>query len=92
MTWDVQIYLMRQLAAWTPASPAAGSAQERLDQALEDMDTAVVDAETAMAEGDWAGYGEAQERLSDALERAMAANAELGGTGVPAQPSDGGEG
>nr|WP_245810352.1 UPF0182 family protein [Brachybacterium massiliense] len=76
----------------SPAPPAAGSAQERLDQALEDMDTAVVDAETAMAEGDWAGYGEAQERLSDALERAMAANAELGGTGVPAQPSDGGEG
>ena len=72
--------------------PAAGSPEERLDQALTDMDTAVTDAETAMAAGDWAAYGDAQTRLSDALNRAIAANQELGGTGVPAQPSDGGGG
>lgn len=74
-------------------APAAdGSAQERLDQALEDMDAAVVEAETAMEEGDWAAYGEAQEKIGDALERAISANQELGGTGMPEQPSDGGEG
>ncbi|MDN6303768.1 MAG: hypothetical protein L0J57_12090, partial [Brachybacterium sp.] len=75
------------------SAPAAdGSAQERLETALTDMDAAVTDAETAMAEGDWAAYGEAQERLADALNRAIAANEELGGTGVPTQPSDGGGG
>ena len=66
----------------SPAPPAAGSAQERLDQALTDMDTAVADAETAMADGNWTAYGEAQERMADALERAIAANQELDGTGV----------
>ncbi|WP_193104119.1 UPF0182 family protein [Brachybacterium sp. FME24] len=69
----------------------AGSAQEQLDQALADMDTAVADSEEAMAAGDWTAYGEAQDRLADALNRAVTANTELGGTGVPA-PSDGGEG
>jgi hypothetical protein len=55
------------------------------------MDTAVTDSETAMAEGNWTAYGEAQDRLADALNRAVQANQELGGTGAPAA-SDGGEG
>ena len=75
----------------SPAPPAAGSAQERLDLALTDMDAAVADAETAMADGNWTAYGEAQERMADALERAIAANQELDGTGVP-EPSDGAAG
>ena len=59
--------------------PAAedGTPQERLDQALADMDQAVQDAEAAMAEGDWTAYGEAQDRIADALNRAVAANQEL---------------
>ena len=61
----------------SPAPPAAGSAQERLDLALTDMDAAVADAETAMADGNWTAYGEAQERMADALERAIAANQEF---------------
>ena len=76
-----------------PAAPGAGaqgSPQERLDQALKDMDAAVKDGEKAMSEGDWAAYGEAQKRVSDALNRAVQANKELGGS-APA-PSDGGEG
>ena len=76
-----------------PADPGAGdqgSPQERLDQALKDMDAAVKDGEKAMSEGDWAAYGEAQKRVSDALNRAVQANKELGGS-APA-PSDGGEG
>ena len=76
----------------SPAPAADGTAQERLDSALKDMDTAVTKSETAMAEGDWTAYGEAQKELSDALNRAIAANEELGGSGVPAQPSDGGGG
>src|SRR5699024_3202247 len=74
------------------SSAADGSAEERLDQALTDMDAAVADAEKAMEDGDWAAYGDAQQRLSDALNRAIEANEELGGNGVPAQPSDGGGG
>ena len=31
------------------------------------------DSQTAMEEGDWAAYGEAQDRLDDALGRAMTA-------------------
>lgn len=73
-----------------PGAGAQGSPQERLDQALKDMDAAVKDGEKAMSEGDWAAYGEAQERVSDALNRAVQANKELGGS-APA-PSDGGEG
>lgn len=76
-----------------PADPGAGdqgSPQERLDQALKDMDAAVKDGEKAMSEGDWAAYGEAQKRVSDALNRAVQANKELGGS-APA-PSDGREG
>ncbi|MGO1945996.1 UPF0182 family membrane protein [Brachybacterium alimentarium] len=69
----------------------SGTSQEKLDSALTDMDEAVADSEKAMANGDWAAYGEAQERIADALNRAVAANEELGGTGTPA-PSDGGEG
>ena len=73
------------------APAASGSAQERLDQALTDMDTAVEASETAMSEGDWAAYGQAQDDLADALNRAVEANQELDGTGTTA-PSDGGEG
>ncbi|MDO5661616.1 MAG: UPF0182 family protein [Brachybacterium sp.] len=63
--------------ATTPA--ADGTPQERLDQALADMDEAAIDAEQAMEEGDWTRYGEAQDRLEDALQRAIAANNELQG-------------
>ena len=76
----------------SPPPATTGSAQERLDQALEDMDAAVNEAESAMESGDWAGYGEAQQRVSDALNRALEANQELGGEGLPVEPSDGGGG
>ena len=56
------------------------------------MDTAVADSEKAMAEGDWAAYGDAQDRLADALNRAVQANQELGGSGTPPASDGGGEG
>ncbi|MCT1430399.1 UPF0182 family protein [Brachybacterium muris] len=64
-----------------PAAPGDGTPQERLDRALADMDQAVKDSEAAMAEGDWTAYGEAQDRVADALQRAIAANQELEGSG-----------
>src|SRR5699024_10021290 len=74
------------------SSAADGSAEERLDQALTDMDAAVADAAKAMEGGDWAAYGDAQERTSDALNRAIEASEELGGNGVPVPHSHGGRG
>ena len=44
-----------------------------LDSALSDAADAMEDSQTAMEEGDWAAYGEAQDRLDDALGRAMTA-------------------
>ena len=69
-----------------------GSAEERLNQALADMDQAVKDSDAAMAKGDWEAYGKAQDKLSDALNRAIAAQEELGQTVPTTSPSDGGEG
>ena len=54
-----------------------GDARERLNTALEDMSQALKDAEDAMANGDWAAYGEAQDRVTEALERAVDAENEL---------------
>lgn len=43
-----------------------------LSQALQDAGKAMKDADSAMKKGDWSGYGEAQKRLEEALEKAMA--------------------
>lgn len=45
-----------------------------LDQALRDMQQAISDRDAAMKAGDWAAYGEADQRLNDALERALQAS------------------
>ena len=60
-----------------PAAPGEGTPQERLDQALADMDQAVKDSEAALEAGDWTVYGEAQDRVADALQRAIEANQAL---------------
>ncbi len=44
-----------------------------LDAALQDAREAMEDANAAQREGDWAAYGEAQDRLQQALEDAIAA-------------------
>jgi len=74
-----------------PAAPS-GDPQAQLDQALADMQTAEQDAQTALTNGDWAAYGDAQQRLADALDRAMTASDQLKAGGGGAQPSDGGGG
>lgn len=43
-----------------------------LSQALQDAGKAMKDADSAMKKGDWSGYGEAQKRLEEALDKAMA--------------------
>ncbi|WP_278236700.1 UPF0182 family protein [Isoptericola sp. AK164] len=54
-----------------------GSPQARLDAALQDANEALTDSNQALQDGDWAAYGEAQERLQAALEEALAAEGEL---------------
>ncbi len=48
-----------------------------LDQALRQAQQAIEDGQAALAEGDFAAYGEAQDRLQQALESALAAEQAL---------------
>ncbi len=54
-------------------------AQARLQAALEDARVALADSSVALAAGDWQAYGEAQDRLTAAVEAALAAEAQLAG-------------
>ncbi len=49
------------------------SASAALTKALRDMQSAIADRDEAMKAGDWTAYGEADERLRDALARALEA-------------------
>ena len=53
----------------TPPSSGAGD----LQSALNDMRSALADRDAALSAGDWAAFGEADDRLRDALERALLA-------------------
>ncbi|PFG42395.1 hypothetical protein ATJ88_1053 [Isoptericola jiangsuensis] len=55
----------------------AGDPQTRLDAALQEASQALTDSNEALQDGDWAAYGEAQDRLQAALEDALAAEGEL---------------
>jgi uncharacterized membrane protein (UPF0182 family) len=57
--------------------------EEELAAALSDAKQAYADAQAALREGDFAGYGEAVERLGEALDRA----AELSGAPVEEPPT-----
>ena len=70
-----------------PGTPGDSTIQEELADALEEASAAYEDGQAALAEGDFAGYGQAQQRLEDALQRAADAAAELGLSEVPT-PSD----
>jgi len=61
-----------------PTAPA-GDARSRLDAALAEANDALRAGQAALAAGDFAAYGDAQDRLSIALEAAIAAEAELEG-------------
>ena len=61
------------------ATPGDGQSPA-LRQALADAQEALADAQAALQAGDFAAYGEAQERLEDAIARAVAAQ-EAGGSG-----------
>jgi uncharacterized membrane protein (UPF0182 family) len=62
------------------------TAQQQLENALADAAAAYERGQEALATGDFAAYGEAQQDLAAALERAQAAAAELGLAAPPATP------
>ncbi|MFY9263758.1 MAG: UPF0182 family protein [Arcanobacterium sp.] len=68
-----------------PSSPApvapSGTPAADLAEALDDAAQAIKDSEAALAEGDWAAYGAAQDALTDAIERAIAAQERLNAEG-----------
>ncbi len=63
-----------------PVVPPAGGGDARaeLNAALQDAATAMEESQAALQAGDFAAYGAAQQRLQDALERAIAADDALG--------------
>jgi uncharacterized membrane protein (UPF0182 family) len=65
----------------TTTAPTTGNARADLDAALQDANKALQDGQAALKEGDFAKYGQAQQRLQEALQRAVAAENALEGSG-----------
>jgi len=61
----------------SPTTPVDQDAAAALQTALGQARTAITDSEAALAAGDFAAYGEAQQRLQDAVDAAIAAEGRL---------------
>ncbi|MCI7551838.1 MAG: UPF0182 family protein [Actinomycetaceae bacterium] len=61
-----------------PADGATGDAQQRLTQALNDAQKAIEESNAAQRNNDWTAYGQAQQKLADAIEAATKAQQDLG--------------
>lgn len=70
-------------------TPGDGSGEEPaaptgdLATAIQDIQDAYAEGQAALEAGDWQAYGEAQERLQEAIERAVAASPEGGSVTIP---------
>ncbi|WP_045074946.1 UPF0182 family protein [Psychromicrobium lacuslunae] len=62
----------------TPTPGENPTARAALTKALQDASQAIKDGQAALAKGDFASYGTAQKKLSDALAAALAAEGKLG--------------
>ncbi|MGB1078780.1 MAG: UPF0182 family protein, partial [Candidatus Nanopelagicales bacterium] len=71
--------------------PSTGDPVTDLAIAIDDAQRAYQDGQDALADGDFAAYGEAQDRLAEALARAAQAEAQITGGGAAAPPDGGGE-
>ena len=75
-----------------PADPAAPEApattpEQDLAKAIIDANKAYTDGVAALAAGDFAAYGEAQDRLSEALDRATTAGSQIAGESLAPTPA-----
>lgn len=64
---------------------------EQLAQALQDAKSAMEAGTKALSGGDWAGYGESQSRLQEAIERAVQLDSQISGSASQNQDSQGKE-
>src|SRR5699024_9415930 len=71
---------------------ANATAQQQLNDALARAGDAMEDASAAMSDGDWAAYGEAQDRLKSALQDAQNAEAQITGNAPEGEDSGGDQG
>jgi uncharacterized membrane protein (UPF0182 family) len=67
----------------TPSVPSTGDPVQDLTIAIQDAQQAYQDGQDALADGDFGAYGEAQDRLAEALDRAAAAEALIAGEVAP---------
>ncbi|MGO4340563.1 UPF0182 family membrane protein [Pedococcus sp. 2YAF34] len=70
----------------TPTAPSAGD-PKALAKALADLQAAYADGQAALKKGDFTAYGEAQKRLDDAIQRAVAASPKGGTATVTPTPT-----
>lgn len=72
-----------------PGAPAAPvtTAEQDLAKAILDANKAYTDGVAALATGDFAAYGKAQDRLSEALQRATAAGSKISGQSLEVTPT-----
>ena len=70
--------------------PAPDDPRAALEQGTADLEQAFNDSQAALRDGDFAAYGEAQDRLADAISRVLAAEAALAGETAPAEAPAGG--
>jgi uncharacterized membrane protein (UPF0182 family) len=71
----------------TATTPPTSSAEQALARALADANAALQDSQAALRAGDFAAYGVAQQRLSDAIQRAIDAQAQVAANSSTARPS-----
>ncbi|MUU72881.1 UPF0182 family protein [Pseudarthrobacter sp. GA104] len=70
-----------------PASPAGADAKADLKAALDEANAAMQAGQAALAAGDFAAYGEAQNRIAAALKRAVEAEAKIPVAAPEASPA-----
>jgi len=71
----------------TPPSTGSADARAALKAALDEANAAIKAGQEALAKGDFAAYGDEQKKLSDALKKALDAEARIAGTGTASTPT-----
>ncbi|MGB7424014.1 MAG: hypothetical protein WA903_03820, partial [Ornithinimicrobium sp.] len=71
-----------------PAEPAPSGDPADLEQAIADIEQAYADGQEALANNDLAAYAEAQDRLDEAIQRAVNASPEGGSISLDSETGD----
>lgn len=87
-----KVFTGRTVLPETPVEPGAPAApvttaEQDLARAILDANKAYTDGVAALAIGDFTAYGKAQDRLSEALQRATAAGSKISGQSLEVTPT-----